>query len=79
MDLQIESLEDLILFVKREDVSVDDAIIVFATVLEVVPIIFKDKSGKQAISKSKTIEIIQKYVNNYKDGIVKKVVTFSKK
>ncbi|WP_369753340.1 hypothetical protein AB3G34_02320 [Flavobacterium sp. WC2409] len=58
MEVQINSKEELIDFINRSDVSINDALKVAKQCFGVVPIVFKNEAGETTFSKADIIEKI---------------------
>lgn len=58
MEVQINSIEELIDFVNRSDVSVNDALKVAKKCFEIVPIVFINEAGETTYTKADIIEKI---------------------
>ena len=58
MEVQINSKEQLIDFINRNDVSINDALKVAKKCFRVVPIVFKNEAGETTYTKADIIEKI---------------------
>ena len=58
MEINIKSIDELIEFVNREDVSKEDALKVAEKCFGVVPIVFKNEAGDTTYTKADIIEKI---------------------
>ena len=78
MEITIDNYEDLLTFIKREDVSSRAAIDVFEGAFNIVAIIFICAITREPnFEKEKVIKKIEGYINNCKNGQFDKVVVFS--
>ena len=78
MEITIDNYEDLLTFIKREDVSSRAAIDVFEGAFNIVAIIFICAITREPnFEKEKVIQKIEGYINNCKNGQFDKVVVFS--
>lgn len=77
MEITIDNYEDLLTFIKRKDVTARAAVDVFEAAFNIVAIVFVDAQTRETnFVKEKVIEKIEGFINDYKDGIFKKVVLF---
>ncbi len=66
MEINIKSIDELIEFVNREDVSKEDALKVAEKCFGIVPIVFINEDGETTFSKA---DIIEKINNDNQKGI----------
>jgi len=77
MEFKIENYNELLTFIKREDVSASDAITVFGNAFNVTNIVFICAITREPnLIKEEVIRKIENYVTNYENGIINKIVLF---
>ena len=76
--ITINTPEELLTFVKRDNISSRAAIDLFEGAFSIVAIIFVDAQTREPnFEKEKVIKKIEGYINNCKNGQFDKVVVFS--
>ena len=78
MQITINNYDQLLTFIKREDVSSRAAVDVFEAAFNIVVITFVDPITREThLNKDKVINRIEDFINNCKNGQFDKVVLFS--
>ena len=78
MEITIDNYEDLLMFIKRKDVTAKDAVDVFEGAFNIVAIVFVDAITREPnFVKEKVIQKIEGFIDNCKNGQFDKVVLFS--
>ena len=79
MEIEINTIDELLTFVKREEVSPEDAISVFGKAFNVKCIIFIDAITRELTTNKETvINTIEEYVRKVReDKVYNKIVLFT--
>jgi hypothetical protein len=77
MEININAYDDLLIFIRRTDVSPGDAIDIFGSCCSVVPIVLTCAiTDEISADKSKVIQVIEDYIIDVKKGIISNAVLF---